>query len=254
MSVPVAPDQLEGGGRRYREWAPAPALRPYVEAFWVHEVPHLLSDFRLLPDGRMGIVWRAGVGAWATGPKSSFLKHPPTGPFLALGARFRPGAGPAVLGVAASELRDGHVALGDLDPVFARRLQGGLDRARFEHEALAVFNDELTRRVYESPQLDPVVEEAVHLLADSSIAVADVADRVFVSERQLQRRFHEGIGYGPKTLQRILRFQDAVERLRAGAGPARAAASAGYADQSHLFRESRRLAGLSPRELVGAGH
>ena len=81
--------------------------------------------------------------------------------------------------------------------------------------------------------------------------MAEVADRVYVSERQLQRRFAERVGYGPKTFQRIARFQRAVRQLGLdGAGPASAAASAGYADQAHLTRESRRLAGLSPRELV----
>jgi transcriptional regulator GlxA family with amidase domain len=81
--------------------------------------------------------------------------------------------------------------------------------------------------------------------------VAEVADRVHVSERQLQRRFAERVGYGPKTFQRIARFQRALGRLgREGGGLARTAASAGYADQAHLARETRRLAGLSPGELV----
>ena len=82
--------------------------------------------------------------------------------------------------------------------------------------------------------------------------MADVADRVYVSERQLERRFAERVGYGPKTFQRIARFQRAVGQLeREGSELARVAAvSAGYADQAHLTRESRRLAGLSPRELV----
>jgi AraC-like DNA-binding protein len=81
--------------------------------------------------------------------------------------------------------------------------------------------------------------------------VAAVAERVFLSERQLRRRFTEEVGYGPKTLQRILRFQRAVAELRSDrAELAGAAATAGYADQAHLSRESRRLAGLSPRELA----
>jgi transcriptional regulator GlxA family with amidase domain len=92
---------------------------------------------------------------------------------------------------------------------------------------------------------------ATALLAAGTAGVADVADRVYVSERQLERRFADRIGYGPKTFQRVARFQRAVGELRRdGAELARAAASAGYADQAHLTRESRRLSGLSPRELV----
>jgi AraC-like DNA-binding protein len=48
-----------------------------------------------------------------------------------------------------------------------------------------------------------------------------------------------------------MRFQRVLRQLRReDAGLARAAANAGYADQAHLSRESRRLAGLSPRQLV----
>jgi methylphosphotriester-DNA--protein-cysteine methyltransferase len=71
-------------------------------------------------------------------------------------------------------------------------------------------------------------------------------DRLWVH----RRRFTEHIGYGPKTLQRVLRFQ---RFMRTIASPrvelAGAAALAGYADQSHLSRETRRLAGLTPRQL-----
>lgn len=58
---------------------------------------------------------------------------------------------------------------------------------------------------------------------------------------------------GPKTLQRVLRFQRFM-RAAPRVELAGAAALAGYADQSHLSRETRRLAGMSPRELVGWTH
>jgi methylphosphotriester-DNA--protein-cysteine methyltransferase len=63
----------------------------------------------------------------------------------------------------------------------------------------------------------------------------------------------EHVGYGPKTLQRILRLQSVVAQLQSRhqrVGLAAAAARAGYADQSHLTRESRQLTGLSPRQLA----
>jgi transcriptional regulator GlxA family with amidase domain len=74
-----------------------------------------------------------------------------------------------------------------------------------------------------------------------------------VSERQLRRRFLDAVGYGPKTLARVLRFQ---HFLQLGSGPgdlARLAFAAGYADQAHLTRECRRLAGRTPAELLAAG-
>jgi AraC-like DNA-binding protein len=239
---------------RYEVVAPAPPLRPFVEALWVHHIPLGSDNLRLLPDGRMELVWSAGMGVVVIGPQSRWFDKPVPAPLVAFGVRFFPGAAPGLLRVPAGDLLDRRGPLEDIDPLLAARIDRRLERVRFDDEAFAVLNEELVRRLDLSPEPDPVVREAVELLGDSAITVADVADRVFVSERHLQRLFVERVGYGPKTLQRILRFQQVVTHLGAGARLAHAAASAGYADQSHLFRESRRLAGIPPRELVGWRH
>lgn len=72
-----------------------------------------------------------------------------------------------------------------------------------------------------------------------------------MSERTLRRRFHSAFGYGPKTLDRILRFQRYLDITRrdAGSSAARRALAAGYADQAHLVRECRRLALRTPGEI-----
>ncbi|WP_344491079.1 helix-turn-helix domain-containing protein, partial [Glycomyces endophyticus] len=66
------------------------------------------------------------------------------------------------------------------------------------------------------------------------------------SERHLRRRVADAAGYGPKTLEQILRYRRAVDA--AGERPvwARVAAEAGYADQAHLSREVRRWSGRPP--------
>jgi AraC-like DNA-binding protein len=57
---------------------------------------------------------------------------------------------------------------------------------------------------------------------------------------------------GPKTFQRIGRLQRFLELAAAapGRGLAELAAEAGYADQPHLSREARALAGLTATELL----
>jgi AraC-like DNA-binding protein len=58
------------------------------------------------------------------------------------------------------------------------------------------------------------------------------------------------VGYGPKLLQRVLRFQAFLAACGdAAPGLAELAVEAGYADQAHLGRETRALAGLTPTEL-----
>ena len=53
-------------------------------------------------------------------------------------------------------------------------------------------------------------------MAHPDTRVAALGAELGVSERQLRRRFLDAVGYGPKTLARVLRFQRAVTLLRSG--------------------------------------
>jgi AraC-like DNA-binding protein len=67
-----------------------------------------------------------------------------------------------------------------------------------------------------------------------------------LSERSLRRLSDRLFGYGPKTLTRIHRFQHALHLARAGLPLSHAAVTAGYADQAHFNRDSKRLTGRTP--------
>jgi AraC-like DNA-binding protein len=68
----------------------------------------------------------------------------------------------------------------------------------------------------------------------------------------LRRQCNELFGYGPKTLDRILRLQrfQALARTEADEGLACLALRAGYADQAHLTREVQSLCGMTAGEFV----
>jgi AraC-like DNA-binding protein len=241
----------------YAEIAPPPALRPFVECLWVHRIdgPRPEEERRLFPSGRADLVWIGGIGARVSGPQTRYthaLELPPT---LVFGARFHPGAAPYVLRTPATELVDRHVALDAIDPRLAARLDDRLGDARDAAGALAAFGAELERSLRTAAPPPAAVREAVRMLGGGTATVAETAARTFVSERALQRRFAHDVGYGPKLLQRVLRFQRFMRVLAAPQVElARAGLLAGYADQSHLSRETRRLAGLSPRQLTHWRH
>jgi transcriptional regulator GlxA family with amidase domain len=77
-----------------------------------------------------------------------------------------------------------------------------------------------------------------------------VARTLGVSERTLHRRDLPALGYGPATLGRVLRLQRAVGLARSGVPWADVAARSGFADQAHLARDVRALAGVPPTRLV----
>jgi transcriptional regulator GlxA family with amidase domain len=63
--------------------------------------------------------------------------------------------------------------------------------------------------------------------------VEELAAELGGSGRHLRRRFLVAVGYGAKTLQRVLRFR----RVAAASGDLAAAAfAAGYSDQPHVTR------------------
>jgi len=84
--------------------------------------------------------------------------------------------------------------------------------------------------------------------------VSTLSQTLGLSDRQLRRRCEATIGYGPKTLHRVLRFQRWLRLTRRAVGAqaslAALALESGYADQAHLTREVRRLAGVSPTALL----
>ncbi|GAA1869648.1 AraC family transcriptional regulator [Pseudonocardia alni subsp. carboxydivorans] len=79
------------------------------------------------------------------------------------------------------------------------------------------------------------------------VGVAELAAETGWSRRHLQSRFRSQVGLTPGTVRRVLRFARAAELVGGGRDPlALVAAECGYADQPHLSREFRALAGISP--------
>ena len=169
----------------------------------------------------------------------------PSGVFT--GLRFPPGGAPSFLGVAAHELRDRHVSLDDVwSSADVRRLEermAAAGRPDLMLERLAVGRLGGTRHP------EPLLHELVAVLR-AGVPVAVASRAVGLGERQLRRRCLDAFGYGPKLLQRILRMERAVALARKDVPLAETAARAGYADQAHLARDVRALAGVTLTGLL----
>jgi AraC-like DNA-binding protein len=161
--------------------------------------------------------------------------------------RFRPGTAAPVLGLPADAIRDDRVPLRDLWGPAADTLAETLATAAAPE---SVLQDAVMRHLSSAPTPDPAIPVMIASLT-ASCSVRETADRLGFSERQLRRRSLAACGYGPKTLQRILRFQRALTLARRHEPYADVAQLAGYADQAHLANEVREFAGVSLTELVG---
>jgi AraC-like DNA-binding protein len=237
----------------YRELPPPGARAPHVACLWMRDPEPRPRVHRVVPDACADIVWVAGerlvVAGPATGP---VLSSVPAG-VAAVGVRFRVGAAGGALGLPARELVDLTVSLEDVWGPAGAELAERLAAAPHAHVALAQLTAAVVRRLPERDRLDPLVRAAAVRAARPGVAVEALGSSVGLGERQLRRRFADAVGYGPKTLQRVLRFQRFLAIAQREDDLATVAFAAGYADQAHLTRECRRLAGLPPAALLRAG-
>jgi transcriptional regulator GlxA family with amidase domain len=75
-------------------------------------------------------------------------------------------------------------------------------------------------------------------------SVADMGRATGMSPRGLQRWFARNVGVTPRHHLRLLRFQKAFEQVPKAASLADHAAAQGFADQAHMAREFREMAGV----------
>ena len=228
----------------YEEKAPPADLAGDVHSVWRSSFG---TNAPILPDGCLDIVvapdrvFVAGpdTTAWSTGYAVGADLY---------GIRFLPGRAPRVLGVAASELRDQRVDLLDLWGRSARRIVSKLYAAPIDSLTTLVA-ERLDRP--ETDPVDPLVDLAVRRLQRGGPRVTEVLRDLDVSDRQLRRRFAAAVGYGPATYLRVARLQRVRDlALRKPLGLADLAFEAGYADQAHLSRDVRELAGTTARQLL----
>jgi transcriptional regulator GlxA family with amidase domain len=181
---------------------------------------------------------------FVAGPDTRARLHAPGPDVSYVGLRFSRGAGPGLLGVAAHEVRDQTPDLSDLWPSAA---------ARALSEQVAVAPQQVLERWLVGRAADhgpPLLGAAVFDLAAQGTQVGVIAHRLGYSVRQLHRRCLPLFGYGPQHLARVLRLGRAVAAACTGMSLARVSARTGFADQAHLSREVRDLAGTTPGNLL----
>jgi AraC-like DNA-binding protein len=230
----------------YQERAVTPALARRVVCTWVD--PGRRQAHPVLPDACIDVVWDGATlvvagpdtHAWSVTSQTTFV-----------GIRFQPGSAPGFLGVPASELLDQTLPLSEFWAASdVAALADRLAAAGSPMSAADVLEHTVWQRNTSAWPVDEVVEHVVRDLRRGRSGVHGLADRVGMSERSLHRRCVVALGYGPKTLDRILRFRRALRLVQSGIALAEVAWRTGYADQAHLSHECRRLADTTPGQLT----
>jgi AraC-like DNA-binding protein len=150
-----------------------------------------------------------------------------------------------LLGVPLREIARRTVALDALLPQAAlARLRGAEDwDTRF-----ALLDALLLARLDAAAAPRPDVAYAWSRLVATrgAVSTAQLCAELGCSRRHLSARFGEEVGLGPKAFARVVRFHAATDLTSAGHALADVAAACGFADQPHLTREFRAMAGCTP--------
>jgi AraC-like DNA-binding protein len=251
---------------KYVEKAAVASLLPFVECVWAVSAKRCSGiPERIVPDGCPEIIVHLGdpferlIGRkWRRQPRA-FLAGTLTRPFtlrsgrdvLTIGLRFRPAGFTALFGGNLAGTADHEVPLGDLvGAERGRDLVARLEVARTIPQRLDAAIAWLVER---RPRDRAVARSAPALRlivgARGQMPVVELARRLDVSRRQLERIFLRDLGVGPKMYARIVRLNTVLARLDEveRASVVDLALEAGYFDQAHLLRDFRLLAGRSPR-------
>jgi AraC-like DNA-binding protein len=242
----------------YRERLPAAQVADLVASVWTMEVEAGggAYEHRTVPNGAVELSYLAGSErVVVNGPQRLPTVERLGAGSTVVGVRFHAGVTPAIFGPPATELVGVSVDVDHLWGAGAGFLAERLAEAGSPAAMTKLLEDELALRTAELTDPDPLVAAVVDRLQPwVHEPVGERTADLFVSPRQLRRRFVAALGFGPKAFQRIRRFQGFLALAQGRQGErvslVRLALQAGYSDQAHLTRDSAELTGLSPRAFL----
>lgn len=242
----------------YQQFEPHPALKLYIDAYWVARGETSESNIeRILPDGCIDIILNPGEDCLS--PDSALLlEHKKvylvgtmtrykqnlmhTGTKL-IGIRFKPAGFSAFYDY--SNLH----RLTDETIEFEQKLTPDLNgTVKYAGAYLDFFFLKI---------LNPPKRSIAPLIADiqrcqGRTSVNTLADQYATTLRQLQRYFNKYLGISPKEFINLVRYQSALEKIRnnsSNKGLSEIAFESGYYDHSHLTNEIKKYTGCAPAQF-----
>lgn len=111
----------------------------------------------------------------------------------------------------------------------------------------------LLARLNKLEVIDRIVKSSVEILLDQAgqVKVEEMAERLKVQRRQLERKFSSAVGLSPKQLSKIIRLQAALKQLHQNTALSltELAYQNGYFDQSHFIKDFKNFTGMSPKKF-----
>lgn len=254
----------------YQVYNPSAALQPFVKCFWTLEDngSEKGQKQRIVPDGCMEMIFHFGDlycqyfenGSSIIQPRSfifgqitHFIEIAPTGRSGIISARFLPEGLQPFLDLPVTALENRAVSLVDLFGEIGSQLEqhvaAGGDHAR-RIEIIEAF---LLSRLQQPQTIDMVVKNCVEVIIRSQgkLGVVELAEKMNIRRRNMERKFNAAIGMSPKQLSRVVRLQATLRMLEQNqfTSLTSLAYENGYYDQAHFIRDFKEFTGSTPKSF-----
>ncbi len=267
-----------------------PRLRAYVHGYFASsshlrapvlerhlpsaEVPLLLNFGEPHRHSNLGSGgWTARDGAWIVGLHARHQLTQAVGERHFMVVRFTPVGAHLFLGLPMHLIANEAIELEQIDAVLARAMMRRVGLARSWTDRFAAMESLIAERIAEAEMPGSVDVVWRRLVAtDGRVVLSSLDGELDCSHRTLIARFRRCVGFPPKTVARLLRFNrvvrslDCSSRTRANETVGKPyiesvhadgqhmdavrwadiAADCGYFDQAHLIKDFREFAGNTP--------
>ncbi|HEY1725722.1 MAG TPA: helix-turn-helix transcriptional regulator [Steroidobacteraceae bacterium] len=249
-----------------RIFRPCALLAPYINAYWDYDdlIGQADSSLSILPDTASYLCFLYQDPLVTAHRTASYRTRSGLAGFQSF--RSDLGGQGSISGVSArltawglnvfrrgvvKECAEKRVDCRDLFPRYTiEQIEDDLARIATANDRVA-YIEKFLLSLFTPGSVDLVVRRACEALSVSSggCRIAELASRLGLSKRALERRFVNQIGATPKKFLRVVRLRNAITLKRSLPTWADVAQTVGYYDQSHMIHDFLELYGMTPDAL-----
>lgn len=251
----------------YKEYLPTVELRRFVECYWSSK-GKLNSSYltsRIYPDGCMDIIFNFGDtlhtintnqktentnNVFVVGNMTVSSRVGYCGDIDLFGIRFKPFGIYPMLGMPLNRLTDLSANVFDISKSITQQLFDKLTEQN-NLERTNILNIYLNSFYHNIGQQENRISHAVERIINTTgrISISGLADECNWSVRQMERVFNVRVGVTPKMLARTYRFRRLKQIIDSNSSSLLDISyDLGLTDNSHLTREFKQFAGITPQE------
>ena len=252
----------------YQVYTPTPELQQFVKCFWTLEDGPVADPVhqRVLPDGCMEMIFHYGDlykqyfedGSFIVQPRSfvfgqitKYIEIAPTGVSGIVSARFLPDGVLPFITRPIVELENKAVSLSELFGKSGSDLEERVIAASENHERIKIIESFLLSRLSDPATIDNITKHCVNVIMESrgQVGVVELAGKLKINRRNMERKFSSVIGMSPKQLSRVVRLQATLKMLeqKQFSNLTSLAYENGYYDQAHFIKDFKEFTGMSPK-------